>query len=111
MARFTGNVNFTGRSGIKYLFELWDLESTLAPVAANYIITKQGHNLVDGGKYPVIYCGETFNLRKEFSNHEKADCFQKEGAKLLCVRRERNRQIRKDIDRDLKRYYSPPCND
>jgi hypothetical protein len=44
------------------------------------------------------------------ASHKKIKCFESENAKLICVHRETNREIRRKISRDLNGSYNPPCN-
>lgn len=111
MARYGANVTYQGLSGKTYTFELWELDSAWAKVPAVFIATKKDYNPRGEGVYPILGCGETSDMRDFFSDKLTIKQLKESGAKMVCVRRETNRQIREKVKEDIKGYYSPECND
>ena len=60
-----------------------------------------------------IYVGETGDIRQRFSNHHKKDCWEKfaPGQYSVYVLHETREQRRLEIEKEIKDYFSPVCND
>ena len=60
-----------------------------------------------------IYVGETGNIRQRFSNHHKKDCWKKYAPDQysVYVLHETREQRRLEIEKKIKDYFSPVCND
>jgi hypothetical protein len=99
----------TGKSGTKYTFEMYPLDTSFRVVGGVYIITKR--TVVSaGGSHSLIYVGHTGNLSERFDDHHKADCFKRHGANCIGVLLEENEQRRLAIEADLLKAYDWPCN-
>lgn len=108
MARYGADILIKGQSGQEYIFELWEIDSYWAKVPAVYVFTRKHYNKKGMGVYPVIFCGETANLRECLSNNQIIEFYKKEGARLLCIRRETSSAIREEIATDISLSISQP---
>ena len=99
-------VTFTGASGKTYTFTAYTLDTTFNEVGAVYIFTKQ-----ENRAYTPLYIGQTDNLNRRISNHEKWPCVRQNGVNSICVLVENNQLSRVAIERDLLATRNPPCND
>ncbi len=105
-----GILDFTGISGHKYTFNVYQLRDGLKEKEAVYVVTRRTIQADTTVKHTVIYAGESSNLKETFNNHPKAGCFEKEGANTVCVYWEDHLRTREKIKADLKNLYHPPCN-
>ena len=106
-----GTVTFTGRSGNKYDFDVYDYDVLFPDVAAVYTVTKATPNSQGGRSHDALYVGETDNLRKRLGSHHKESCFKRNGANRKCIRLENDRKKRLAIEADLIAAKNPVCND
>jgi hypothetical protein len=100
-----------GKSGSKYTFAVYSIDSTWKELAAVYVITKRTEKTGGGGSHRYVYVGETENLKDRHSNHHKADCFAKHDANCLCALLEDDEDKRLEIELDILAGNTFPCND
>jgi hypothetical protein len=98
-------VTLTGASGDEYVFEVDALGADLNPVGALYAITHR-----HGDQHTVVYIGQSANLSDRFTNHQKWECFDDNGADCLCVHRDADKDSRLRKELDLMIRYRPLCN-
>ena len=96
---------WTGSSGQTYLYEVYSYDTAFNPVAANYCVAK-----IVNQRYQAIYFGQTSNLKARFENHEKEDCFKRNGATQIHVHQNGLEFIRKSEETDLIANYGTICN-
>lgn len=81
MGKVTENkLTIIGKSGKKYEFNIYTLDTNFNPVGGVYIFIRLYKN-----QYSLIYCGKTEDLSTRFDNHHKADCIEDNNANRLCV--------------------------
>jgi len=113
MAKFVG-VTFAGKSGEKYYFHAWPLETRFKSVGAVYFVTKRVFSNQTYGRrasHEGIFIGQTDNLADPLSTQTQLTCFKKHGANCVCVCLVPNEQQRLAIEQDLIAGHSTSCND
>jgi len=106
-----GTLDFTGISGHVYTFNVYPMNYLMPSKEAVYFVTHRTIKADSSVDHILIFVGETDNLEKEFINHTKSVCFDKETANCICVYWEDHKNTRKKIKDDLLNQYHPPCND
>lgn len=106
-----GTVQFTGRSGVKYSFNvyLWGTKFK-KDYGAVYFITKRTKKSNGSYSHERIYVGQTSDMSTRFDNHHKKSCFDKHNKNCVCVYGEEDEDTRLEIENDLLDNYDPPCN-
>ena len=102
-----GTVTFSGKSGIKFIFDYWDFPGTWDSVAGVYIVAVYN---VGSDSITPLYVGETDDLKERFIGHHKQRCFDKYKANILCWWEERDFASRRTIELDLINGLKPICN-
>jgi hypothetical protein len=108
-----GNITFTGKSGEKYRFDAWSLETRFKPLAAVYFVTKRAfdnstyHNQAS---HDSIYIGQTANLSDPFATQSQFDCFRKHGANCICIYLLQDEEQRIAVEKDLMALHSTYCD-
>jgi hypothetical protein len=106
-----GTIDYKGKSGKTYTFNIYAFDSSWNSVSAVYIVTHRVKNNNSGYTHTTIYIGQTDNLKERFSNHHKQGCFARNNANCLCILLETNEQTRLSIESDLLASHNTPCND
>jgi hypothetical protein len=113
MAKYVG-VTFCGKSGEKYFFRAWPLETRFNSVGAVYFVTKRVYSNQTYGRrasHEGVFIGQTDNLADPLSTQTQLDCFKKHGANCICVCLVPNELQRVAIEQDLIAGISTSCND
>jgi hypothetical protein len=97
------DVNAVGRSGNKYAFQVYSLDTSFKSIPGVYIFLKSDNN-------NPIYVGETGDLSCRFDDHHKAAAIKGHGADRIGVLVESDDARRLAIERDLLTNYLWPCN-
>jgi hypothetical protein len=107
-----GSISFTGKSGERYRFESWSLETRFMPLAAVYFVTKRTteRSTFNRAHHDSIYIGQTANLADPFATHSRFDCFAKHGANCICVHLLESEEQRIAVENDLLELHSTDCN-
>ncbi len=107
-----GGVSFSGKSGEKYYFEAWPLETRFKSLAAVYYVTKRlfQNTTYRRASHEGIYIGQTSSLADAFSTHFRLDCFSKHGANCVCVCVIAGDERRAATEQDLLAAHSTSCN-
>lgn len=107
-----GTITFSGKSGEKYRFDAWSLETRFKPLGAVYFVTKRAQN--DGtynrASHDSIYIGQTANLADPFATQSQFDCFRKHGANCICLYVLEGEEQRIAVEEDLIALHSTHCN-
>ena len=105
-------VTFSGKSGEKYRFQVWSLETRFKPLAAVYFVTKrsQDSSTYKRASHDSIFIGQTANLADPFGTQGQLDCFKKHGANCVCIYVHENEERRIAIEEDLIALHSTHCN-
>lgn len=108
-----GAITFTGKSGLRYPFMVWSLDTRFKPVGGVYFITQR---VIDKNSHlrphhSAIFIGKTENLAQAFNAEAMPERFKKFGANCICVHLHDDAAQRASIERDLLSVYSTDCND
>ncbi len=104
-----GTLTLTGESGKKYEFTVYGMGTAFISVAAVYAVTKRVKDSDDSYTHSTIYIGETSDLKEQFENHHKQDCFDEKKANCVCVHPDDSQLSRLEKESDLLKNYSCPC--
>jgi hypothetical protein len=107
-----GVISFTGKSGERYRFDSWSLETRFKALAAVYFVTKRTNERSSSNRaqHDSIYIGQTANLADPFATHSRFDCFAKHGANCVCIHLLENEAQRIAVENDLLELHSTHCN-
>lgn len=102
-----GTINWPGKSGAKYEYEIYPLNTHFVAKPGNYVFSKKNA----AGKWTPIYIGETGDLSSRFTNHHRQSCIDSNGATHIHVHvNGGNEKARRDEETDLRNSFDPPCN-
>jgi hypothetical protein len=112
MATF-GGITFNGKSGEKYYFKAWPLQTRFNPLGAVYFVTKRAFNdkTYRRASHESIYIGQTADLTAPLATPLHLACFDKHGANCICVYVDAIEERRLAIAQDLLAAHSTTCND
>jgi len=108
-----GGITFTGKSGEKYFFHAWPLETQFRSVAAVYYVTKRSfsNKTYRIASHEGIYIGQTGNLTDPFATQTQIDRFRKQGANCVCVHLVADEERRQMVARDMLAAHSTSINE
>jgi hypothetical protein len=99
---------WTGKSGTKYIYEIYPIATEFKAVPGNYIFARESRP----GYWSARYIGQTNNLNERLGDHEKEACAKRNGATHIHVHSNGNGEhARKTEEKDLILNNQPPCND
>ena len=106
------DITFSGKSGVKYRFQAWSLDTRFKPLAAVYIVTKraQDSSTYNRASHDSIYIGQTANLADPFATESQFDCFRKHGGNCICIHLIEDEERRIAAEDDLLALHSTHCN-
>ncbi|HEX9685276.1 MAG TPA: hypothetical protein VGA25_05430 [Burkholderiales bacterium] len=106
------DITFTGKSGEKYHFQAWSLESRFKPLAAVYFVTKRARDNTTYARasHDGIYIGQTANLADPFATESQFECFRKHGANCICIHLLESEERRIAVEEDLIALHRTHCN-
>ena len=111
MGKLTENTySLSGKSGEKYTFGIYSLDTNFSPVGGVYIFTrrtKSGNSF----SHTNVYIGKTNDLSVRFNNLHKEDCIIKNKANCICAMKVDEEKERDIIETDLLLNNSTPCNE
>ena len=100
------SITMQGSSGATYEFEVHPWGTSFNSVGAVYSVLRAR---VDG-RYDVLYVGQTDDLNRRLSNHERQPCFDRNHKTHVGARGESTEARRLKVERDLIDFYDPDCN-
>ena len=80
-------------------------------IAAVYMVTRRFEQEDGTFAHEWLYVGSTPNMKRKFISHPMAFGFKKYKANAICVIREEDEKIRKEIHADLWAQYLPLLNE
>ena len=99
-------IEWTGKSGTKYKYWIYDIKTTFTEGPGNYMFAKKSPE----GHYP-IYIGETNDLSTRLPSHEKRESAISNGATHVHIHGNTNgQQARRVEEADLVDRWHPVCN-
>ena len=90
----------------QYTYWVTSLDANFKEESGNYIFAKRS-----GNHWTPVYIGQTDNLRRRLSNHDKEACVRQHGATHIHAHLNDNEQNRRDEEVDLIKKWQPPCNE
>ena len=95
--------------GKKYAFTAYSTDTHFNDVSAVYIFTKR--TVIDGkGTHSFLYIGETGELGRRISAHEKWQCVNEQGCNCICVHLVSGEKKRKATEAAFLNENETPCN-
>jgi hypothetical protein len=106
------DITFGGKSGEKYRFQAWSLETRFKPMAAVYFVTKraQDQSSYNRASHDSIYIGQTASLADPFGTESQFECFRKHGGNCICICLLEDEAQRVAVEEDLLAAHSTHCN-
>jgi hypothetical protein len=106
------DITFTGKSGEKYRFQAWSLDTRFKPMAAVYCLTRraQDSSTYRRASHESVYIGQTANLADPFGTDSQFECFRKHGANCICIRVLESEAQRIAAEDDLIALHDTHCN-
>jgi len=98
-------VNWPGKSGKMYAYEIIPVNASWNDVPGNYIFAKR-----NGSSWMPVYIGQTDSFSDRLPNHEKRPCAGRNGATHIHAHVNKNDQSRLSEERDLIANWYPVCN-
>ena len=96
-----------GASEASYRFTVFPWGTNFNPIGAVYLILRKEFS---GGKYTILYVGQTGDLSDRFNGHHKQHCFDNNRKSHIGVLREGLESRRLNIESDLIGNYQTACN-
>jgi hypothetical protein len=101
-------INWPGKSGKEYQYQVYPIDTSFNPGPANYIYAKQSE---DGGWTP-LYIAQTRDLHQRLESFEKQDLAIRNGATHIHVHIiPEGKAARCSEERDLILCWQPVCNE
>lgn len=101
-------IYWPGQSGKKYLYGVYEIETSFKDVPGNYIYAKKNNS----GNWTPLYIGQTENLGQRLEDHEEESCAKRYGATHVHVHgNEGGESARRAEEKNLILKWQPPCND
>jgi hypothetical protein len=102
-----GSVVFSGKSGEKYRFETWPLETRFKPIGAVYFVTKReaGKGTYNRAGHEHMFLGHTADISGPLGTAAQLEWFDKHGANCVCVYAAESESRRVAIQQDLEEEY------
>lgn len=99
-----GTVIFSGKSGEKYRFEVWPVETRFQPTPAVYFVTRREATAgtYSGAGHEHIYLGHTPDISRPLGTSAQLAWFNANGANCVCVHAAESEERRSAIKRDLE---------
>ena len=98
-------VVFKGRSGARYQFHAWPLDTQFSTVAGVYLVTRRTFDdptFTTKATHQPLVIGHTDNLSDALiSRSQRAKLVAQSGANCICVLAEKNAERRVEIETDL----------
>ena len=102
-----GTVVFSGKSGEKYRFETWPLETRFKPSPAVYFVTRREitPGVFNRAGHEHMYLGHTPDLSAPLGTAAQLAWFEKNGANCVCIYPAESEARRAAIQQDLESEY------
>jgi len=106
------DITFSGKSGVRYRFQVWSLDTRFKPLAAVYVVTKRAQlNITyNRASHDIVYIGQTASLADPFATESQFDCFRKHGANCVCIHLAEDEARRLAAEEDLLALHETHCN-
>jgi len=109
MSKF-GTIEFSGKSGKLYSFNVYSIDNEFRSYSAVYCVTNRSDNSNGGGLHNKLLIGTTDNIANASHDSHFKKAIESFEANCICTHREESESARKQIMDDLIEHYHPPCN-
>jgi predicted GIY-YIG superfamily endonuclease len=100
-------IKWPGESGTEYVYFIYPRGTRFDDgQPGNYIHVIE----TSPNRFKPVYIGQTNDLNRRLTNHEKQQCVDSRGASHLCVRVNAGERARLLEEEDLIRRWNPACN-
>lgn len=108
-----GGITFNGKSGQKYYFKAWPIQTRFNPLGAVYFVTKRvfSDKTYHRASHESIFIGQTTDLTAALGTSAQLACFDKHGANCICIYLNASEERRLAIANDLMAAHRTTCND
>lgn len=96
-----------GKSGKKYTYQIFTIDTTFKEEAGNYIFCKRNAN----DNWTPQYIGQTKSLSDRLDDHDKEACAKRHGATHIHAHLNSQEAARLAEEKDLILNFQPPCNE
>ncbi len=105
-----GTIEFSGKSGKLYSFNVYSLDTEFRPYSGVYCITRRSEG--DNGHriHEKLFISVTDDMSSGVLSETPKSCFENHSANCICTHREESAHARDEIMQDLVGHYNPPCN-
>jgi len=97
---------WTGASGKKYLYNIYEIDTEWNDVPGNYIFAKE----TSPHKWKAVYIGETESFKERLPNHNESPCIERNEGTHIHARINLDRNSRLAEESDLLENNQTPCN-
>ena len=105
-----GTIDFVGRSGRSYTFNVYNFGSSWRGVAAVYVVARPRRSASGNLVLDPVYIGQTDNLKEQLSKRHQRSCLDVYQANKVCLLLEASESIRLEVESDLLAQWPTPCN-
>jgi hypothetical protein len=100
----SSTINFRGKSGERYRFQAWPIDTKFEPVGGIYIVTKReclDRTFPTKATHHCLAIGQTADLAASAFTEDELSKFRKQGANCICVCALADELGRLAIEKDL----------
>lgn len=107
-----GSISFTGKSGERYRFDAWSLDTRFRARGAVYFVTRrqQENATYSRASHDRIFIGHTADLAGQYDTYSQSERFAKHGANCICILLIEDEEQRIAVANDLLGGPSTHCN-
>ena len=105
-----GKVTFTSKTGDRYRFKVFPLQTRFRKIGGVYLITYRGHGAQGGHRHKILYVGKTEDFSLPFEKPDKVDNLVRLGANCICMHSDPSEESRHKTEQALIAAFSPMCN-
>ena len=104
------SVEFTGKSGTKYSFNVYPIGEECPNESGIYIFSKREQN-GSNFNHTVLYIGMAKSFENRFYSHHKDGCVKNNGGNAICLMPVKDEKQRTEIEKNLLGFYNTKCNE
>ncbi len=89
-----GKAKFKSKSGNRYRFKVFPLNTRFRKISGIYLIACRHHSSQGGHRHKILYVGNTEDISQPFEKHRKAQDLMRLGANCICVQSDESEESR-----------------
>ena len=98
-----------GSSGAVYPFKVYALPADMPSAGAVFVLSRRTMENDGRGSHNPIHIGQAEDLADSLCHYQDLPCFQDYHANCICVYIDEDERDRSEIENDVLKYYSTPC--